>query len=590
MNYSLLKKVSYRFNVLVIEFNENMIQENEHSYKEYYNFAFKINDKLIVFPLDVIIKEISYADTLSFTFSDEYSQYLSDNNEVSIGYATLHEIYYVQSNSGYIHPLCNAPKLGQPATELSILNGTAEVMDYKTLKFIYNGDNAFFTVSKDDFYIEINNIKSSPLALVGFNKNGFVLSFPDNTFNNYNGEGYLKVNDVTSTKDIYGYNLKESESLSLGTYISSLSVVNSTINATFLKVVFSLSLKYLFVEDFTIEYNGITEKFDLIFLSDDGNTMYLTLYKPNALLEDINLYTNVNYYEVRTLNYLGNKVYIPNSKITVPFLVNSIIWNTLSDSLNSDSLKSSILSITFNFKPDPSTIITNSKFNETDSPWDGNNLEIPIGSLKFTEESNYDEISIENNTSFGTLRIYSLKDQNFITSTTSNTKPCILTLSGNVLSFSFNIDEGVPAKPLSIELFEYYPTQNIKDLRGKEILTSHIVKGYLYYTHNNEITIFYPPLDEAGENPFTGQTLDNNITLYLADNHNMRTYGSSDSSLVTTINGNMTIISELSDELIDYTYIELQMFNIKGDLYIPSIIYNNLRTNNVNVNGNIYIY
>jgi len=585
MNYSLLKKVSYRFNVLVIEFTENIIQENEHIYKENYNYAFKINDKLIVFPTDAIIEYISYPVMISFAFTDEYSQYLSENNEICIGYSTLYEIYYAQSNSGYIPPLSCTAKLKEPIKQLSILNGTAEVMDNKTLEYIYNGDNAFFTISKDDFYIEIDNTIILPLTLVWFNKNEFVLNFPEDTFNNYNGAGCLKVNDVTLTKDIYGFNLKESESLSLGTYISYISVINSTNNATFIKVVFSLPLKSLSIEDFTIEYNGVTKNFDLIFLSDDKTTIYISLYQSLGLRENINLYTNLTYSQVKTLNYLGNKVYIPNNKIVVPFMINSINWNVFDN-----SLKSSVMSIIFNFNPDPATIITNSKFDDTDIPWDGSNLEIPTGALIITKLSNVDEISIKNSTSFGTLKIYSINDSNFVTSTTFNTEPCLLTLSGNILSFAFDNNENVQAAPLSIVLFEYHPSENIKDLRGKGILTSPAVKGLLIYTKNTTTTIYYPPLNDDNENPFTGETLNDNVILYLADNYDMRTYGSSNSTQTTTVNGDMTIISELSDELINYNNVTLQMLVITGDLYIPSICYNNFNIDSVEVYGDLIIY
>lgn len=580
MNFSLLKRASYRFNVLVIEFNIGMIQENEHSYKNIYNYAFKIDDKLIIFSKDINVTELFPGDTISFTFPLEFSKYLTSNSIISIGYVTFNEIHYVQSRLGYIHPICDTVKLSNPIEELSILNGTAEVMDSKTLHYFYSGDNSFFNVSKDDFYLEIDNIEISPIALINYTKKELILEFPNNIFKNYSGQGYLKIRNITSTQDLYGFKLHGNESLTLGTYISSLSICNSTNNATFLKVVFSLPLSNLSIDDFAIQYNGIDKKFDLAFLSDDKTTMYIALYEPNALTENINLYTNVSYSEVKTLNYLGNKVYVPNKKIIIPFSIADSTWNVYSN-----SLASSILSITFNSPPDPKTIITNSSFINQSNPWNGQPLSIPKGSLQFIKGSDFDSITINNNPSFGTIKIYSLDNLNFITNTTSNTELCSLTLNENILSFSFNTNEKIQANPLSIKLFEYIPSENIKDTTGKSISVSPVVKGLLTYTSSDDqTTTYYPPLDNNNSNPFSGEPINNNVVVYVDASHDMRTYGSDDSSLITKITGNLTIISEdIGDDKIS-----LQNIIVTDNLYINSNV-SNFSQNNVDINGTVYI-
>lgn len=519
VDYVLLKKISYRFNVIVIEFTEDMDREDKYSYKNVENYGFSPNNSIIPFPTETqVITEVK-GPSVRLTLPHSYNIYIVPNEAVHLGYVYKKSIKYIKSRYGNVHNICDVPILGAMVGGLNIENGLANAISYDTVEYNYQGDNDFYKFDIKDFYAEINGMVVKPIE-AQIHGSKIIFKFPQDTFKNYNGNGDLKTISNPNTVDIYGFPIEPNKSLHIldkvPRKISTLSLVNILGNKVYLKLLFEKPLIDFYQGDFLALFNGKLYNIDFEDINGSRDVVKVSAFMINGINMPIKIFTAVNYDLVRTIDVNLQKVFDPNGVYSEKFVATTPYWYA-----GSNSLANNIIDIYYENDVYPESLIIDKNFNGSYIPWDGKDLIIPIGALKINHGAVYDELSLNNNPNFGIVKIYSKQGFNFINNNITNDAQCLLHKDKEKVSIIFSNYERAIAFTSAIDSFYYSPSEFIESKNNYFIFYGYEPKGKK--TQND--TLYIPPLQDSLDNPFTGGMSTFNYVLQVDNGHTYRRYG-----------------------------------------------------------------
>ena len=556
-----IKKISYRKNVILIEFNKNMNITGEHSYLEIQNYAIKKSNLFNLLPKGTIIQVVKNGYIIKIILPKE-SNYLNDKCNLNLGYIFRNKLFYIESKYGIVDFPYNSKNIGKEIEEINLSNGVCEIIDNNTLKYIYNGKNKFFSINIEDFYIEKSNkIYYSNYFIMKSNKE-IIFKFKDDIFCEKNERVWFKLNTNPKSKDIYGFFISERGYIKVidkkMAYIESLSFSNYENNKAFLKIKFSKPLLKFYSKDFSIKYDN--KIYNIEFLNSDSKNMVIDVVVDNIIVKYFlrgifKLFMAVKYEEVQTIDYLGKKVFIKEEISSKYFSSTNISWD-----LHGYDLKNSLIKITFKEEILPSSIITNSNFDLEVKEWNSRILIIPPGKIILSYNNKNEQVlSLSNNKEFGkivicfTNNIYNNKKTKF------NDKPVLLYIKNNNLFINFNKEETLSLDILDIANIKYYPGVNIRSLENYFIFYGYHPIGKINFT---ETIINLKPLESEKYNPFKGGIIKASYILNVDNENNFRTYGVYEN--ITIIEGFVKILGNLTFNQMIF----IKNLKVKGKIYI----------------------
>ena len=550
----LIKRVSYKNNVIFIEFNEDMdINVNEidieHSYLNFKNYAIEIEEKINKFPVGTKYNEVEFGFSVRFIIPSSFLKNIYDDANLHLGYVDKRKIFYIESAKGHILDICSISSIGKQIEELNLQNGVVDIIDKKTLKYLYSGENRFDNISIRDFFVLKESKSYYPSSIKKITSKEFILNFSELILNESNTSILLKLAKNPKTKDIYGFNIKGDIEIPIINLVpvklKLFSFVNYQNKIAYFKLKFSKAITFFESNDFMIKYNNISKSIKALGINNDGIIIdicveNLDIYDvDNAIFE---IFTAVKFEDVHTIDKEGRKVFIDETETFKMFKSFKVNWV-----LKDYNFSKSIISIQFNENILPKSLITDySIFKNNIISWNGEKLTIKETMLKieYEDQSNSQEtiltLRLDKNDSFGFIVIKS-KDGFVITNKNkiSNTKPCQIYIQNNILFLEFDEEEEMYGILVFIDTIKYYPTINIQSLSENFIFYGYYPIGY--YELNN--IIYIEPIEDQTENPFKGGIVQGNYIIGLKNSKKFRYYGE---DLVTTeINGFLKIVGIL---------------------------------------------
>lgn len=539
INYILLKKISYRYNVILIEFNENMDRSGRYSFASPDNYGFEVNESIISFPNTTEVLKNVNGPSVRMKLPQSYSNYIVPNAKIHLGYATLKAVKYIKNSIGIVHNLCVPGILGSMVQDLNISNGVCKAVNDHSLEYIYNGENILYDLNIEDFYVDINGSTIKPIDAVK-NGNKIFFEFPKNTFTDHRGIGSLKVVGSPKSLDIYGFSIAGNVSVAIindiPTKIVTASLVNQVADKIYVKLLFQSPLVNFHNGDFLASFNNILYDIQMQSIDAARKVVTITINIPYAINMPLKIFTAVPIQLVQTIDIYGAKVYDVDGVYSDEFMASFPTWSSTSNNLSDDIIK-----LQYERDIRPESIIVDKDFNGTFIPWDGSDLTIPVGALNILHGANYDEMKLRNNESFGNIKIYSKVGFNFITKNVSNTETCLIHKEDAAIYIFFNHGELADVSISSIDRFYYIPSEFIESKTNHFIFYGYEPKGELIILND---TIYVSPLSGASDNPFKGGYHNFNYVLQVDDNHNYRDYGIDSSR--TIIQGFIKVVGNLS--------------------------------------------
>lgn len=539
INYTLLKKISYRYNVILIEFNENMNRSGRYSFANPDNYGFEVNESIIPFPNTTEVLTNINGPSVRMKLPQSYSSYIVPNTKVHLGYTALKTVKYIKNSIGIVHNLCVPAILGSMIPDLNISNGTCRVQNDHILEYIYSGENILYDIDIEDFYVDINGNIIKPIDLIK-DENKVLFQFPQNTFITYRGAGKLKVVSTPKSLDIYGFNIVGNVSVAIinniPTEILTASIVNEAVDKIYLKLLFESPLINFYDGDFLASFNNKLYSIKTQSIDVSRKVVTVSVDIPYAVNTPLKIFTAVPIELVQTIDIYGAKVYDVDGVYSETFMASFPIWNSTNNNLSDN-----IIELKYERNIRPESIIVDKDFNGTFIPWDGSDLTVPVGALNILHGSTYDEMRLKNNESFGTIKIYSKAGFNFITKNVINTENCVIHKEDNKIYIFFSHDEKADVSMSAIDRFYYSPSEFIESETEHFIFYGYEPKGRLIFLTD---TIYVLPINDANDNPFKGGYYNFNYVLQVDDNHTYRDYGIDSSQSI--VQGFIKVVGNLS--------------------------------------------
>lgn len=533
-NY-LVEKVSYRNNSLILKFSKDMqiANDNNHSYLSPGNYALHQPDYLQSFPSETSVYEFLQTNSVRFTLPAALSGSLHKSTTIRTGYVDFQHINYIKSADGTIQDLCQPVILSDAAPELSISQGTFNIVDESSLRYIYLGENQFEFVYPGDFYTTYNGNKVSPLTAVLETPNTILFYFPKDTFTSgvtnltLYTENYT--NKETYTRDIYGYGIKQDAHIHGSETIRTFSMSEAGAGSSVFKLLFDTPLATFNPSDFKLIYKDA--EFSIANYDIDTTKTVVTITSNIAISnpqDSVGIYTSVPLQQAATRDKYGNKIYQHD-------ILYSVTFNAVDSNINFiyNVFKDAALSIIYSKNIVPETMITDSHFDGTYISWDGSPLTIPPGNViidKATAPNIPYKLHLRNNPSFGLFTIAEKANYTFLVSSVANTAPCTLIMNNNHLSLSFSSNEGILSVSTAVDSISYIGQANVMSTDGY-FLCSNPVSGRV--TYMNPLTI--EPLNTAWQNPFNGGIYTMDFLINVDTDHSYHSFGNA--SNLTTVNG-----------------------------------------------------
>ena len=556
-----IKKISYRRNIILLEFNENMDVEGEHSYLIPKNYAIKKVCTMGLLPKGTKIEVIKKGYIIKIILPLGLN-YLNEKCYLNLGYIFKNNLFYIESKERIIDSPYNIKNIGKEVEELNLKNGICEIIGSHSLRYLYKGKNKFQYINIGDFYIEKDNRIYYPESFEINSNRQIIFKFKEDIFATSNEYIYLNVNHFTKSKDIYGFFIPANAFIKVNNerivYIESLSFSNYENNLAFLKIKFSKPLLKFRAKDYCIEYNN--KKYDIEFSSIDSKKMTIDVSINNAIVEDFigssfKLCMAVEYEEIKTIDYLGEKVFIEREISSKYFSSINVSWD-----LKGHTIKNSLISIGFNEQIVSSSIITNSNFDLEEIAWKNKILIIPPEKIILSYKGEKEIIlSLSNNKEFGNIVISFKNKIQDKKKTKFNSNSAILYLKDNNLFIKFHEEEILDFNFLDTENIKYYPGSNIKNIENY----------FIFYGYHpiGKFNIFQPiinlkPLENEEENPFKGGTMDASYIVNVDNKNKFRTYGIYENQ--TIIEGFLKIIGNLTINEIIF----IKNLKVLGKVYV----------------------
>ena len=557
---NLVKKATYRENVILIEFSEYMhIKAKENSYLNICNYLLKVGKRYFFIPKHSKIEIVEKGFVIRIILPKIYANKLFTINNIYLGYVCGNNFFYIQSLQGTIQNISTSIYLGKEIKILNIEDGIAKIIDKNTLEYIYKGENEFQNIYITDFFVKKLNKNYCPKY---FNKkdNKIIFSFEEDIFYKFINDLSFNTVKIPKSKDIYGLPIKANSSLNVKhnepTYVRSLSFCNYKNKIGYFKICFSASLSYFLDKDFLIEYKNILYKCFYESINNKKDTVDIKVYNLdiqdifNAKFKLILLKNADN--KIKTLDYKNEEVIIKEEIISNIFISENIDWVKVDNKLSG-----SIVKISFQNNVIPNSIITNSDFNENLKLWNGDNIRIPPRALSMENRNNLTIISLKNNNSFGEILIEPLEYLKFIEKTTYNENICFLSLDNNEIIIKFDENEKSEVQFWAIKSIRYNPGKNIQNLNGFFIFS-----GFSPIKHEELNNVIYIEPLKDGEKPFNGGVRNNSFVVKINNESKFRNYGNQ--NVLTTINGFLKVVGNLNPN----ESVVIENIKILGNIYL----------------------
>ena len=525
---NLLENVSYRFNSIIFKFNESMYRYKDiYSYLNPQNYAVLESDFLIPFPSETGISEISNTDSVRFTLPPYLKGILHDGVQLRTGYVDFQHIQYIKSTTGKIQDLCQSIFLSIAVPQLSISEGRLDVLDKSSLKYFYEGENQFSYVDPQDFYVPANNGKVYAVSAKLENSKTVLFTFPENTLEYTGVDLYTEIypDKRTYSRDLYGYGITQHSHVSTPGSIQNLSVCLATNGVSTFRIMFNTPIATFNAADFRMICNDQVTTLLSASIDSTGYVVTIRSRVPFQTYNDpVGIYTAVPIEEVKTMDINGNKIYQPKAHYTELFIATNGEVN-----FKYNVLKGTTIKLTYSKDINPATLITDIHFDGSNVPWDGNPLTVPPGCLI---TSQYYDISLKNNPSFGTFSIVTKSNYTFINNTGANTAPCTITLENNDLTLSFDPEDPTLANSPGSDGFLYFGGETVMSMDDYFLCRSPVIVSVRY---DNPLII--EPLNSSWQNPFNGGTFNNDFLILVDTEHTYYEYGNI--NYETIVNGNI---------------------------------------------------
>ena len=575
---ALVKKVTYRENVILIEFNEYMhIKEKQHSYLNKRNYFFKVGGASFLLSKNSKIEMAKKGFIIRIILANNFNYNMNTIDNFYLGYTCWNKFFYIQSFQNTIQNILTPIYLEKEIKILNIEDGIAEIVGDNILKYTYIGENEFYSVNLTDFYLKKLNREYYP-KLIKKKDNKFIFKFEENTFCEYITDISLNVIESPRSKDIYGLSIKKKSKVIAkdirSTYVKSLSISNCENDRTYFKIYFSAPLSNFFDRDFLIQHDDILYRCFFESINSEKNIVDIKVYKikiKNILKDTFKLVLLKNISNnIKTLDYKKEEIIIKEEIISKIFISQDIEWKKINYQLSG-----SLIKIAFQQKINPSSIISNLNFNQEVRHWDGRCLAIPPKALKIEHNNNISKIILKNNRSFGEILIEYKKNMNFINKMSYNEKPCLLYSNNNEIFIKFNNNEKIKVEFIGIIRIIYNPGKNIRNLNENFIFTGFFPIKYSYL--NNYIYIH--PLQGSDDNPFIGGVKNCSFVIEVNNECTYRDYGNKNTT--TIIKGFFKIIGELNSN----QSILINNIKVLGDIYLhverSNIVFDGVDCNNL---------
>ena len=547
-----IEKISYRKNVILIEFSRNMNltkKDKEHSYLNFENYGFEVGRKINPFPKETKFEEIKLGFSVRFSLPSFFVPNIHENAILHLGYVSIRKIFYIESEEGYISNVCSIISLEKEIEELDLKNGNIEIIDRNTLKYSYNGENRFDKISINDFYILKQGQMYYPNSIQELNSKEFIISFLNPILNQIDKSVVLKVNKKPLTKDVYGFSIKEDVEIPISKVIPATLTLFNFLNyqnkTAHLKLRFSKPIKFFDPTDFMIKYNNNAPKF-INYLGVNNDRTIIDISVSNLDIDNIDnaifeIFTCVNIEEVNTIDDDGEIVFIESKYTSSLFKTSNIDWV-----LKDYNFSKSIIKFQFSHAILPKSLITNySVFEGNKNSWNGEKLTIKTGNLNINYDSqnsnNEAKISLKDNESFGEIILKYKENFKAIVKNMTNSKPCQIYIQNNNLFLEFNELEEMDGILVFIDNIKYIPFKDIQSSNENFIFYGYSATG----SYSLDNIIYIEPLNGYLDNPFKGQKLYKNYIVALNDNKTFRDYG--DDLNITEINGFLRVVGRLEE-------------------------------------------
>ena len=479
-----VSEIDYRLTSIVIKFDDAMNVIGDHSAIERLNYM--IQDRTLTSPNDRVILP---ADTQTLAMNNNMwirlklpetfkpAPRISADYLIHIGYPELKEIRYVEDASHNIYPLCDLQNIDRLYEELNITNGLVAVLASDRLEYRYNLLNEFYSVNPADFTVTVEGVVTNPLSVVKVDGKTIDFYFPTGTFSGGTTSVIVATKATTLSQDIFGYIITPSVQTS-GAVINGMkaeliaaSLINTTDTNATIRLSFNKEITHFELNDFRVVLNNQSilsfEAYTPPVTPGRNFDIPVTMPRLFSLDDEFEVSLAVPPAFIRTIDKDGNKIADFGSKIVSEFLADLVAWRRVAPIT---SVAGNIIEVEYNYPIDTKTIITNSLFDTTSSPWDGTTpLTIPAGALIFRKGTGSDNVTLRNNPNFGGVQVFSKSTAEFITGTVDTNYITVadakLTLiNGNKVQITVSPTETLSnINPSAINYVQYVGTTNIQD-------------------------------------------------------------------------------------------------------------------------------
>lgn len=551
LSQNLVKKVSYRKDILVIEFNKFMTKYDKYNFLQRQGIYVYVDEKKHYLEMT--------GDSIDCFMDDTVAKFHCNYQSNCIKYRVgkLDTVYY--GSTPFV--------LGDEVEDFNLaINTTAIVIDDNTLRLIYNGRNRldFNNIKLKDFVVDLGmgNL-SSPSCIEYGDLGSYIFRFNDNIFEGYNSSlGKFKIIENGTSKDIYGYKIKTNVVVNIianpkETIINnfSLSSFDAKNNIVCWTIDFSNEILRFCKDDFTILYKEKKYRIEYTKYICTNSWVIYSVIK-GFDVDEYNLaaiYTSKCIRNIRTTDEYINRVNQIEPVYADRVIANKIIWTSGDPYLAATELKGSEFTITYSEDIEPSSIVPDVKFNGSNFPWDGNLINISPDNMKISLDGENIILCIPK-TNFGEI-IFSKTNIDSIN--WQLTKPCTLmynTITKSIV-LSFNSNETMIIDIQNKFEVMYNPNEKIRSKNNRYI-----------FIGEKPVEVYEVIIVEPGINPFSnGGVLNSDYILKVTHAEVNRNYVGPSNTDRTMINGNVTIVGS---DLISSDIINIQYLNITGYLIV----------------------